>query len=143
MVAQLASIDWGTVLDYGLRILGYAAGTLIIALASIIFAKLKTKIGEARLNSYIKSAVEAAEQLFPNMGKKTGEQKYSYVVEQVLAKFPKVANDEKLKTLIESAVYSVSEQIRLLAKQKTKKEIGEETSQQEITPATAASLSVG
>lgn len=145
MVEQLASIDWNLVLTYGLKILGYAIGTVIVALASIIFAKLKTKIGESRLNSYIKSAVEAAEQMFPNLGKKTGKEKYDYVVAQVTAKFPKIANDEKLKTLIEAAVYSVSEQVKLIAKAKdqSKNKKQEETKTEESAPATPSVLSIG
>ena len=80
-----------------------------------MFAKLKTKISEARLNAFIDKTVKAAEQLFPNLGSKTGKEKYKYVVEQVLAKFPKLENNEYLKNLIEGAVYAVSEQVKQIA----------------------------
>jgi hypothetical protein len=105
-------MDWNIVLEYLLKGLGSAAATLIITFGSILFAKLKTKISEARLNTFIDKTVKAAEQLFPNLGTKTGKEKYKYVVEQVLAKFPKLENNEYLKNLIEGAVYAVSQQVK-------------------------------
>lgn len=110
-------MDWNLILNYGLKILGSAAATLVITLGSILFAKLKTKIGESRLNTFIEKAVKAAEQLYPNLGTKTGQEKYEYVLNQVLAKFPSVTNNENLKALIEGAVYSVSEQVKQIAKE--------------------------
>ena len=105
-------MDWSIVLEYLFKGLGSVAASLIITFGSILFAKLKTKIGEARLNAFIDKTVKAAEQLFPNLGQKTGKQKYKYVVEQVLAKFPKLENNEYLKNLIEGAVYAVSQQVK-------------------------------
>ena len=105
-------MDWNIVLEYLLKGLGSVAASLIIAFGSILFAKLKTKISEARLNAFIDKTVKAAEQLFPNLGSKTGKEKYKYVVEQVLAKFPKLENNEYLKNLIEGAVYAVSQQVK-------------------------------
>ena len=110
-------MDWNLILNYGLKILGSAAATLIITLGSILFAKLKTKIGEARLNTFIDKTVRAAEQLYPNLGSKTGKEKYEYVLNEVLAKFPNQVNNEHLKTLIEGAVYAVSEEVKQIAKQ--------------------------
>ena len=109
-------MDWNIVLDYALKALGSLAATLIITLASIIFAKLKTKISEARLNAFIDRCVKAAEQLFPNLGKKTGPEKYKYVLDLVKAKYPKL-DDTYLKPLIEGAVYAVSEQTKQIAKE--------------------------
>ena len=109
-------MNWDLVLNYGLKILGSAAATLIITLASILFAKIKNKIGEARLNTFIDKAVRAAEQLYPNLGQKTGKEKYEYVLNQVLTKFPNMTNNEHLKALIEGAVYSVSEEVKQIAK---------------------------
>lgn len=108
-------MDWSIFLDYALKIIGSLAASTIVALASILFAKLKAKIGDARLKSFIDSAVKAAEQLYPNLGTKTGKQKYEYVLNQVLAKFPNVTNDTHLKALIEGAVYQVSEQVKQIA----------------------------
>ena len=111
-------MDWNLVLSYVLKGLGSAAATLIITYASILFARLKKKIGEARLNAFIDKTVKAAEQLFPNVGTKTGKQKYDYVVQQVLAKYPKLENNEYLKNLIEGAVYAVSQHEKNVAKEK-------------------------
>ena len=108
-------MDWSLVLEYLLKGLGSAAATLIITFGSILFAKLKIKIGESRLNAFIDKTVKAAEQMFPNLGQKTGKQKYEYVVAQVLAKFPKLENNDYLKNLIEGAVYAVSEQVKQVA----------------------------
>lgn len=107
-------MDWSIVLDYALKALGSLAATVIITFGSILFAKLKSKIGEARLNAFIDRCVKAAEQMFPNLGKKTGKEKYEYVLSCVKAKYPKLP-DEYLKPLIEGAVYAVSEQVKQIA----------------------------
>ena len=110
-------MDWSVVLDYGVKILGAAIASLIITFGSILFAKLKAKIQDKRVNMFIMNAVRAAEQLYPNFGKKTGKEKYEYVLNEVLAKFPSMTNNPHLKTLIESAVYAVSEQVKQIAKE--------------------------
>lgn len=105
-------MNWSEILNYGLKILGSALATLLITYASILFAKLKTKIKENRINTYISKVVRAAEQLYPNQGKKMGPEKYEYVVKQVLAKFPTLTNNEYLKSLIEGAVFSLTEELK-------------------------------
>lgn len=107
-------MDWNTILTYILKIAGSAAATLITTFATILFAKLKNKLNDARVSAYINKVVRAAEQLYPNKGTKTGTQKYQYVVDQVLAKFPKMTNNEYLKSLIEGAVYSLSNETSAL-----------------------------
>ena len=42
-------MDWSTILDYGIKIVGIALGTLGATLISILFAKLKSEIGESKL----------------------------------------------------------------------------------------------
>ena len=113
----LGAVDWSIVLTYAIKIVGTALGTVLITLGSILFAKLKDKIGEAKLNMFIDKAVKAAEQMFPNLGQKTGKQKFEYVYTLVKQKYPKLEN-EYLKALIEGAVYSVSEEIKQIAKVK-------------------------
>ena len=110
-------MDWNLIINYGLKILGYAAGTVVITLASILFAKLKAKIAESKLSGFIEKCVRAAEQLYPNLGKKMGKEKYQYVLEQVKAKYPKLVENEYLKTLIEAAVFNISEEVQLIAKE--------------------------
>lgn len=110
-------MDWSLVLDYGVKILAAVIAGLITTYGSILFAKLKGKIQDARVNAFITNAVKAAEQLFPNMGKKTGKEKYEYVLNEVLTKFPKMTDNPHLKTLIEAAVYGVSQQVKQIAKE--------------------------
>lgn len=110
-------MDWSIILDYGVKILGAVIASLIITFGSILFAKLKAKIQDKRVNMFITNAVRAAEQLYPNYGKKTGKEKYEYVLNEVLAKFPNMTDNPHLKTLIESAVYGVSEQVKQIAKE--------------------------
>lgn len=112
----LSNLDWNAILNYGLKILGYAIGTVIITLGSILFTKLKNKIGEARLSAFIDKCVKAAEQQFPNLGKKMGKEKYQYVLQCVQKKYSKLTDNEYLKTLIEAAVYKVSKEVELIAK---------------------------
>lgn len=110
-------MDLNLFLDYLFKGLGSLAATVIITLASILFTKLKNKIKESKLNTFIEKSVKAAEQLFPNKGTKTGTQKFEYVVQQVLNKYPKLQNNDNLKNLIEGAVYSVSQYEKNVANQ--------------------------
>lgn len=116
-------MDWSSVLDIVLKAVGSIGASIIVTLAGILFAKLRTKIKESRINSYIKEAVQAAEQLYPNQGTKTGSEKYKYVVTQVLNKFPELTDNEYLKSLIEGAVYTLSEQVKQIAKEQKKEEV--------------------
>ena len=115
-------MDWSTILDYLLKIIGSIGASVIVTLAGVLFVKFKTKIKESRITSYIKEAVQAAEQLYPNQGTKTGTEKYKYVVTQVLNKFPELTDNEYLKSLIEGAVYTLSEQVKQIAKEQKKEE---------------------
>lgn len=110
-------MDWSLILDYGVKILAAVIAGLITTYGSILFAKLRGKIQDAKVNAFITNAVKAAEQLFPNMGKKTGKEKYEYVLNEVLTKFPKMTDNPHLKTLIEAAVYGVSQQVKQIAKE--------------------------
>lgn len=104
-------------LGYLFKALGSTLAGLLITFASILFAKLKAKIGESKLNAFIDKTVKAAEQLFPNKGTKTGKIKFDYVVQQVLTKYPKLENNDYLKNLIEGAVYAVSQHEKNVAKE--------------------------
>lgn len=118
---MIESLDWGEILNGVLKGLGVVIGTLIATYATILFNKLKGKIEEAKLNDFIDKCVRAAEQLFPNLGQKTGAQKFEYVMQEIAGKFPKQLNNPQLKSLIEGAVFSVSEQIRQVAKERQNK----------------------
>lgn len=104
-------MDWSYILDIVLKAVGSIGASIIVALASILFAKLRSKIQDSKISNYIKEAVRAAEQLYPNQGVKMGTEKYKYVVRQVLAKFPNLTDNEYLKSLIEGAVFALNKQL--------------------------------
>ena len=106
-------MDWNLILNYALKALGSAAATFVITYATILFTKLKEKIKESRIAAYVDKVVRAAEQIYPNEGQKTGKEKLEYVTNMVLEKFPKLTNNDYLKSLIEGAVYSVSQELKL------------------------------
>lgn len=115
-------MDWSAILSIILKAVGSIGATIIITLATTLFTKLKNKLNEAKLYAFVKHSVQAAEQLYPNNGSKTGKQKYEYVVKQVLAKYPKMVENEYLKNLIEGAVYTVSEQVKQIQDVKSETE---------------------
>ena len=104
-------MDWSYILDIVLKTVGSIGASIIVALAGILFAKLRSKIQDSKISNYIKEAVRAAEQLYPNQGVKMGTEKYKYVVQQVLAKFPNLTDNEYLKSLIEGAVFALNKQL--------------------------------
>lgn len=110
-------MDWSVMLDCILKAVGSLAATLVITLGSILFSKLSSKIKDSKISKFALEAVKAAEQLYPNTGIKMGKQKYEYVLKTMLAKFPKLTDNEHLKTIIEAAVYKVSEEVKLIAKE--------------------------
>lgn len=104
-------MNWDMILDYLLKGLGSALATLLITFASILFAKLSGKIKDTKITNYIKEVVKAAEQIYPNQGKKMGKEKYAYVVKQVIAKFPSLEDNDYLKSLIEGAVFALTKEL--------------------------------
>ena len=104
-------MDWSIILDYILKIVGSIGASVIVTLAGILFAKLQSKIKDSKIVAYIKEAVKAAEQLYPNQGVKMGTVKYDYVVKQVLKKFPTITDNEYLKSLIEGAVFALNNKL--------------------------------
>lgn len=110
-------MDWNMILEIAAKALGTAAATLVITLGSVLFAKLQSKIKDTKISNYVKEVVKAAEQMFPNEGKKMGKEKYEYVVNTVLAKFPGITDNTYLKSLIEGAVYTLSEEVKQIAKE--------------------------
>lgn len=126
-------MDWAFIIDCALKALGSLAATLVITLATILFTKLRNKIKDGRINQYAVQVVQAAEQLYPNMGRKTGPEKYKYVAERLTAKFPSLKDNEYLKSIIEGAVYTVSEQIKQISKNKRENKKQEKLNKVETT----------
>ena len=55
-------------------------------------------------------AVRAAEQKFPNEGKKMGPEKMAYVMDYLAITFPKIKNNQYLYNIAEAAVYELNRQ---------------------------------
>lgn len=104
-------MDWSVFFDYLWKIIGSIGASLIITLASVLYAKLQSKIKDSKITAYVKECVKAAEQLYPNLGMKMGTTKYKYVVEQVTKKFNSITDESYLKSLIEGAVFALNKQL--------------------------------
>lgn len=104
-------MDWSIVLDYILKIVGSIGASIIVTLAGILYAKLQSKIKDSKITAYIKECVKAAEQIYPNLGMKMGTVKYKYVLDCVAKKYPKVTDNQYLKSLIEGAVYALNKNL--------------------------------
>lgn len=116
-------MDWSSILEILLKVLGSVAATVITGLASWLFVKLSAKIKDSRISSFIKQAVKAAEQQYPNLGKKTGPEKLQYVTDLVKAKWPKLDN-VYINAIIEGAVFALNNQLEeAAAKKKNKTEV--------------------
>lgn len=120
-------MDWSIVLDYVLKIVGSITASIIITLAGLLYAKLQSKIKDSKITAYIKECVKAAEQLYPNLGMKTGTQKYKYVLECTMKKFPKVTDSDYLKSLIEGAVFALNNQLEEKKKDEPKNDSSNKT----------------
>ncbi len=104
-------MDWSYILDLVFKATGSLVAGLVITFCSVLFADLKKKLTDSKVIQYVKEAVKAAEQLYPNKGTKKGSEKYKYVVERVLAKFPKLKDNDYIKSLIEGAVFTLTEEL--------------------------------
>lgn len=112
LVIWFQSIDWNEVLNYGVKIASTLLAGMLATYTTILFTKLKRKIMEGRVIQFIEQAVKAAEQLYPNTGIKRGTEKYEYVVNLVLDKFKWLKDEAYLKSLIEGAVFELSEKLK-------------------------------
>ena len=105
-------MDWSIIISDVLKAVCAIGGSLIVIIIGIVAKKICAKLKETRLYDFIKEAVKAAEQLFPNVdGVQTGTEKYKYVVQQVLAHFSGLTDNEYLQALIEGAVYSLNNEL--------------------------------
>ena len=103
-------MDWSYILEIVLKAVGSVAAAVITGLAGWLFTKLSAKIKDARIKSFVDQAVKAAEQLYPNLGTKTGPEKLQYVTELVKQKWPKLDN-AYVDAIIEGAVYTLNNQL--------------------------------
>lgn len=112
LVIWFQNIDWNEVLNYVIKVVSALLAGMLATYTTILFTKLKRKIMEGRVIQFIEQAVKAAEQLYPNLGIKTGNEKYQYVVNLVLEKFKWMKDEAYLKSLIEAAVFELSEKLK-------------------------------
>lgn len=103
-------MDWSEILKIVLEAVGSIGAAVITGLASWLFTKLASKIKDSRINTFVKEAVKAAEQLYPNLGTKTGAEKLQYVTDLVKNKWPKLDNDY-VNAIIEGAVFTLNNQL--------------------------------
>lgn len=87
-----------------------AAAGGIIALCGTLLGKIISKNKESRIYKYARTLVDAAEQKYPNEGTKMGPQKMSYVMDQIVIRFPGVKDNRYLYNIVEQAVYKLNEE---------------------------------
>ena len=104
-------MDWAVICDIILKVVISVSTTAVTSLIGVVFGKLISKIKDTKIMNYVKQAVMSAEQLYPNQGVKRGTEKYNYVVECVLAKYPKLQNNVYLRSLIEGAVFALNNEL--------------------------------
>ena len=102
-----------------LNIIIKAVISLVVALITTFIipaiAKWIGNLNNAKLKSFIKSAVRAAEQIY---GGGTAEIKKQYVIDHIKEKFKKLnISSDELDTYIEDAVYEVSGAVKGAVKQ--------------------------
>ena len=92
---------------------------LITALFSALLGLIGTLIGkiianskDSKIRKYAKTCVEAAEQKFPNQGKKMGPEKMQYVMDQLAIKFPKIKENTYLYNIAEAAVLQLNKDLQ-------------------------------
>ena len=61
-----------------------------------LIGKLISKSKNSKIRKYAEVCVKAAEQKFPNEGKKMGPEKMQYVMDQLAIKFPKIKENTYL-----------------------------------------------
>ena len=92
-----------------LRATGVVAGLLIIFVVTrYIIPWLKTKLGESKF-TYILEQVQAFMcAIEENSGGRTGEEKAEWVIDQIVAMFPKL-NREYVKALIDGSMRALTQ----------------------------------
>ena len=109
-----------TISDYILKISISICATLITSFIGTLFGKIIVKMKESKQVNYICTLVRAAEKKYPNLGAKTGKEKFQYVMEQIALKYPKLVSNEYTKNMVEAAVYTITNETKKEVKYKKK-----------------------
>ena len=67
---------------------------------------------ESKIYKYAKICVAAAEQKYPNEGKKMGPEKMAYVMDQLAIKFPKIKENTYFYNIAEAAVLELNKDLQ-------------------------------
>lgn len=115
------------------KILITALLTGLVGLLCTVIGKLIAKCKNSKLMKHARIAVRAAEQKFPNEGKKMGPEKIAYVMDYLAITFPKIKSNQYLYNIAEAAVYELNnENIKKEAEQVFKDKYGELPTEDEI-----------
>ena len=101
----LVSTNFWSVL---LKVLLTALLSTAIGAMCTLIGKLLVKFNDSKLIKHAKIAVRAAEQKFPNEGKKMGPEKMDYVMDYLAITFPKIKSNQYLYNIAEAAVYELN-----------------------------------
>ena len=82
--------------------------TGLIGLICTAIGKIIAKCKNSNLIRHARIAVRAAEQKFPNDGKKMGPEKMAYVMDYLAITFPKIKSNQYLYNIAEAAVYELN-----------------------------------
>lgn len=95
-----------------IKVLLTAILTGLLGLVGTAIGKIIAKSKNSRIRKYAETCVKAAEQKFPNEGKKMGPEKMQYVMDQMMIKFPKIRDNQYLYNIAEAAVYELNNQFQ-------------------------------
>ena len=85
-----SSSDFWTIV---VKVLLTALLTGLLGLIGTIIGKIIANAKNSKIRKYAETCVRAAEQKFPNEGKKMGPEKMQYVMDQMMIKFPKIRDN--------------------------------------------------
>ena len=93
-----------------IKVLLTAVLTGLVGLCTTLIGKIVAKNKSSKIMKQAEIAVRAAEQKFPNEGKKMGPEKMAYVMDYLAITFPKIKNNQYLYNIAEAAVYELNRQ---------------------------------
>ena len=91
-----------------IKVLLTAVLTGLLGLIGTGIGKMIATCKNSKIRKYAKTCVEAAEQKFPNEGKKMGPEKMQYVMDQMMIRFPKIRDNQYLYNIAEAAVFQLN-----------------------------------
>ena len=99
---------WATVI----KVLVTALLTTGLGCLGTLLGRVIAKNKESKIYKYAKVCVAAAEQKYPNEGKKMGPEKMAYVMDQLAIKFPKIKENTYFYNIAEAAVLELNKDVQ-------------------------------